>query len=69
MLIVKNLFFKRFPKALSLKALPKFYASNDSLTSQELKTQNIPVHLRPYDKNKYEVPTSKIKVHLIREMF
>jgi len=24
--------------------------------------EEIPVHLRPYDKNKYEVPSAKIKV-------
>jgi len=24
--------------------------------------EEIPVHLRPYDKNKYEIPSSKLKV-------
>lgn len=32
--------------------------SDESVSQQE----EIPIHLRPYDKNKYEVPSDKLKV-------
>lgn len=54
---------KGISKNIFIKSLSKFCVStNDSLTSNQLKTQETPVHLRPYDKNKYEVPSSKLKV-------
>lgn len=34
-------------------------------TEQPTSAEEIPVHLRPYDKKKYEVPSSKIKVFLV----
>lgn len=62
MFALKNALLKNFPHRIRLNTIPKFLASNEKLTSQELKTQETPVYLRPYDKQKYEVPSSKIKV-------
>lgn len=53
----------------------RFYFANNE-TSQPLRTdapkrtdtlvkeEETPVHLRPYNKEKYEVPSEKIKVHI-----
>ena len=59
--------FKQLIRSPLSRATPRYWASTESLASKELKTQEVPVHLRPYDKTKYEVPSSKIKVPLFIE--
>ncbi len=65
--ILRSSLFKGFSKSFLLKSFPKYWASTttESLDSKELKTQETPVHLRPYDKNKFEVPSTKMKVFLL----
>ena len=55
---------------LARRTLIRFCSSKDQLEtrhssflteSEQLKSGEVPVHLRPYDKAKYEVPTQKIK--------
>jgi len=64
MIQLRSLFFKKPFRLVSFLSTPKYWASNETLASKELKTQEVPVHLRPYDKHKYEVPSSKMKVSI-----
>ena len=52
--------FKGIKKVSKLNILPKLNFCADSEVA--LKKEKVPVYLRPYDAEKYEVPSSKLKV-------
>ena len=50
----------RFANVQESKSVVNTDADQTSVQQEET-----PVHLRPYDKNKYEVPSSKLKVAIL----
>ena len=69
MLNLKSSLFKNISKTLIFRSTPRFWASTTDIlaASKELKTEETPVHLRPYDKNKFEVPSTKLKVFCLKD--